>query len=118
MYIYWKRRISKKNHPPRQPTWYEVDYYAYLRESSRDKETKAYRKKEIYLGCLKKVGKKFSRNIRVYFALEVEERLKKEGFSDEKIKEVLKMVRERIHIPREVFLEELRRRQEFIRRTS
>ncbi|PIU62545.1 MAG: hypothetical protein COS84_10325, partial [Armatimonadetes bacterium CG07_land_8_20_14_0_80_40_9] len=67
MFIYWREQTSKKNKPPKQQIWYEINYYAYLTESVRDKEGKVYHKKDVYLGSIKKIGGKFSRSRRAFF---------------------------------------------------
>ena len=46
----------------------------------------------------------------------VEERLKKEGFSKEKIREIFKMLNKKIPIPEDEFLEEVRHRKELARK--
>jgi len=117
MFIYWREQTSKKNKPPKQQIWYEINYYAYLTESVRDKEGKVYHKKDVYLGSIKKIGGKFSRSRRAFFYLNVEERLKRKGFSDKKIRETFKMLRRKIPIPKAKFLEDVRQRKEFIKQS-
>ena len=118
MFIYWRKWESKKNKPPKQRIWYEINYYAYLTESVRDKEGKVYHKKDVYLGSIKKIGEEFSRSRRAFFYLNVEGRLKRKGFSDKKMREIFKMLRRKIPIPEAEFLEEVRHRKEFTGKTA
>lgn len=112
MFIYWSEQKSKKNKPPKQRIWYETNYYAYLRESTRDEKGKVHHPQNFYLGSIKKIGRAFSKNRKAFFYLDVEVRLKEKNFSDEEIKKTFKMLRKKVPFSDVKFLEEVRFRSE------
>jgi len=130
MFIYWKRRVGKKNKPSLNPRFYEISYYAYLvegvnpvrknpsngsrgqicrdtvsaqrvgRSSGVKEKTPAAHLSKCYLGSIKEIGGEFSPYRVASFYLDVQRRLLERNFSQRKLKEVFKLIEKRFPKPK------------------
>lgn len=110
MFIFWKKRESLKNRPPRQRQWYEVSLYAYLRENIRNENGVSTPALNLYLGRIKMIGGTFTAVRRAVFYINVEKKLIEHNYPDQDRKKIVKLLDPTVPVPDEEIFNQTRRR--------